>query len=292
MIPDPISPREVTVLVQGAPSPETRALLAAARHHLPGAQLLLSTWRGADVASLDADEVILNEDPGSLPGWHVDGRPGPEINCNRMIRSTLAGLRRADRPYTVKLRTDCALEHGAVLQLLAELPVVTGEWALFERAIGVSSVYTRHPDKLPAGLFHPADTTQFGQTSDLLTLWDAPFMTAADAEYFLDDPDASAWALTAARYLNEQHVFIAALSRRYRVDWPAKTVRSAELTEVSNRALAQNFVVVEPWTSGLRLPRLEQHLRWHEDPTCAMTAPIWQQLHLEATRVPRTRPWG
>ena len=39
--------------------------LASIRRHFPGAQIVVSTWTGSDVAGLDADDIVLNPDPGS-----------------------------------------------------------------------------------------------------------------------------------------------------------------------------------------------------------------------------------
>lgn len=273
-----VDPRDVGVVIQGAMTDAVPGLVAAIRRHLPGASVLLSTWQGAATSGLAVDEVLHNVDPGALPCHVLSGGRAPDINCNRMVRSTLAGLRALDRPLAVKLRTDCRLDHAGVLSCLAELPPAVGDLAIFERKVGISSVYTRHPGKSPTGLFHPADTVQFGLTADLVELWDVPLMTETDAGWFLDPAVAHPLADTSPRFYNEQHVFLAALRRRHPVDVESRVHRSSELEAMSNRALCQNFVVVEPWASGLRIPRLERHLRWHEDPTCVMTTPLWGQL--------------
>lgn len=289
--PRPIDPCDVAVVVQGAVLSTTPTLLADIRRHLPGSQLILSTWEGSRFDGPDPDALVLSPDPGAMRCEILAGGRGPDINCNRMIRSTAAGLQAADRPYVVKVRTDCSIEHSGVLGAIAELPRACGEWQLFERAVGVSSVYTRHPAKSPHGLFHPADTVQFGLLADLRVLWDVPFMSEDDVRWFLEDRPGVAVADTSPRFYNEQHVFLSALRTRYVVDVESRLDRSPALVEASNRALAQNFVVVEPWASGIRLPRLERHLRWHEDPTFVMITPMWQQLHRSATSVRREHPW-
>lgn len=285
-----VDPRDVAVVVQGAVSATTAALLADLRRHLLGTRLILSTWEGTDVDAFDVDDVVLSRDPGAQRCDMFAGGRGPDINCNRMIRSTSAGLAVADRRHVVKLRTDCTIEHAGVLLCLGELPPAVGEWRLFERTIGVSSLYTRHPAKSPLGLFHPADTVQFGLLDDLRILWDVPFMSDEDAAWFSADRPGAALADTSPRFYNEQHVFLAALGARYRLHVESRVDRRPELVEASNRALAQNFVVVEPWASGIRIPRLERHVRWHEEPTSVMTSPMWHRLRQCATTERRERP--
>ena len=277
---------QLAVIVQGPCVPATLATLAGVRLYLPGARIVLSTWEGADTSVLgldpSVDDIVLSADPGSFSCTSDQDVPGPPININRMIVSTLAGLRRAERPWTIKIRTDAVVEHAGVLRLMKELPAATGEWALFTRLVGVSSVYTRNPFKTPAGSFHPADTVQFGRTDDLLLLWDVPPMPESDAMYFSDPSTRPAWCVTSQRYFSEQWVFLNALRTRYEIDFEHRAVFTADLMQVSNRALAQNFFVAEPWQIGIRVPHLDRQLRWGEDPICVMTHPIWQQLRHEA----------
>jgi hypothetical protein len=283
-----VRPADVAVVVQGPIAPLTGPLLAAIRLHLPGARTVLSTWDGAAVDQLDADEIVLSADPGTLACTTLNGVPGLPINTTRMVTSTLAGLRHAERSFVLKLRSDAVLDHGGVLQLMAELPLVTGEWALFERMIGVSSVYTRNPFKTPTGSFHPADTVQYGTVDDLLVLWDVPPMPADDAHYFDDPTTRPVWSGTSQRYYPEQWIFISALRKRHEVNFEHRAVFSAEVMRDSNRALAQNFVVAEPWQMGVHVPHLDANLRWGEDPVCVMTHPIWHRLRAEALLPPPT----
>lgn len=273
---------DVAAVVQGPCGPTTPETIESIRRQLPGVRIVLSTWDGSDTSGLDVDEVVLSADPGTFSCVTFRGVAGPPINTNRMLVSTSAGLRRAQRPYTIKLRTDAVVEHPGVMWLLAELPPTIGEWQLFERTVGVSSVYTRNPLKTPTGSYHPADTIQFGRTADLLTLWDVPLMPEADAMFWPDSESRPVWSVTSQRYYPEQWIFVSALRTRYRVDFDHRADFSDTTIAASNRALAQNFFVAEPWELGIRVPHLDRQLRWGEDPLCVMTHPIWQQLRDEA----------
>jgi len=286
-----VDPSDVTVVMQGPRTPLTLDAAASVRRHLPGTHLVLSTWTDTDVDDLDVDAVAFSDDPGSFVSTTIKGIAGPPINTNRMVVSTVAGLRLVDRPYVLKLRTDSLVEHAGALRLMAQLSPTRGEWALFDHLVGVSSVYTRNPLKTPTGCFHPADTIQFGHTADLLMLWDVPPMPASDADYFPDDDTRPVWSVTSQRYYPEQWLFISALRKRYTVEFDHRAVFTSEAFEASNRSVAQNFLVAEPWQMGVRVPHLEQQLRWNEDPICVMTHPIWHQLHVDATTTVRERPW-
>lgn len=286
-----IDASQVAVVVQGPLTALTPETIRSIRTHLPGTRIVLSTWTGSDVDDLEIDQAVFSSDPGGFASTTLNGIAGPVINTNRMVVSTAAGLREADRPYTIKIRTDAVVEHGGCLWMLSDLPKVTGEWALFDHLVGVSSVYTRNPHKTPTGCFHPADTVQFGHTEDLLMLWDAPPMPASDADYFPDPATRPVWSVTSQRYYPEQWMFLSALRKRYIVDFDHRAVFTAEVMDASNRAVTQNFVVAEPWQMGIRVPHLEAQLRWTEDPLCVMTHPIWHQLHVAATTTLRERPW-
>jgi len=286
----PVSTDAISVVVQGPCGPITAACIDGVRRHLAGAEVVLSTWDGSDTTGLDVDVVVTSPDPGGTATWITSNLPGPPNNTNRMVVSTIAGLRAASRPLTVKLRTDAAVHHGGAALLLAELRPVQGEWALFDHEVVVSSVYTRHPLKTPSGAFHPSDTIQLGRTSDLLRLWDVPLMTAEDATHFPMEGRPH-WAATCVRYYPEQHVFLAALRSRYSVEYHDRAVMTDEVYLASNRAIAQNFVVAEPWRIGITIPRLDQNLRWSEDPSCVMTEPIWRALRTSTASEHCVRPW-
>src|SRR4051812_21161444 len=109
----------VSVIVQGpvvtkrtdGGLPWTVRCLASIRRHLPKAEVVLSTWKGEPVDGLDCDQLVLNDDPGSIadavrqdcpwPDWRV--KPN---NVPRQIVSTREGLRVCRGEYALKLRTD------------------------------------------------------------------------------------------------------------------------------------------------------------------------------------------
>lgn len=90
---------EISIVVQGPVQPTiTENALRSIREHLPGGEIILSTWEGTDCSGLEYDLLVLNQDPGVLPP--------AMLNTNRQIVSTVNGLKRVTRKYAVKFRTD------------------------------------------------------------------------------------------------------------------------------------------------------------------------------------------
>ena len=65
MIVGGIDTKDISVVVQGAVDKEnTPRCLKSLRKHLPGAEVILSTWEGTNTDGLDYDVVLYNQDPG------------------------------------------------------------------------------------------------------------------------------------------------------------------------------------------------------------------------------------
>lgn len=176
----PIHPNDLSVIVQGPitrPASGNRAaaatadVLASVRKHLPGAQLILSTWRGEELAGLPCDHSILSDDPGAIA-------PNPDFphrlnNVNRQLVSTAAGLRLATRRYGLKLRSDTPLLHAGFLEIDRVSARRHPRWRMFGERVLLPKELSLHPAVVPS-LFYGSDVFQFGLTEDLRALWSAP----------------------------------------------------------------------------------------------------------------------
>ena len=112
---------DITIVFQGAFKPYVTQgkesflrNVRKAKRVLPGAKIIVSTWKGAEIPSgLVVDDIVFSEDPGALPPLKLtDDKPN---NANRQLLSTQAGLAAVTTPYAVKLRSDCYLEHAGFL---------------------------------------------------------------------------------------------------------------------------------------------------------------------------------
>jgi WavE lipopolysaccharide synthesis/Glycosyl transferases group 1 len=241
------APDEVSFVLQGpierdGPAWTARAC-AAIRAHFPGAEIVVSSWRGAAAAGLDCDEVVLSEDPGPV------GSARFNTNVNRQIVSTVAGLRAASRPLVVKLRSDVVFHDAVLLHHWGRWEERCDALALFERRVLVPNVFTRRPGYLAPLPLHPSDWSCMGTRADLERLFDVPLQTDAGAVGAAPAPGIAAlWSadLSGLAATPEQYLWTSALRRvapdlRLEHVWDL-TRESFEATEVS---FANNLAILD-----------------------------------------------
>jgi hypothetical protein len=177
------------------PSPSIDEVLASLRAVFPKAQLIVSTWIGSDVQGLDADDILLNTDPGPLE--HPLQRPN---NVNRMVLSTANGLKLANRPFCLKTRSDVVFRSDSLIH--RELSLAADNLSI-QRRIWIASIGTARIDTYLRP-FHAGDMIQYGLTEDLRRLWNIPNFSWD--EVFLPDLN-----MALPRMCPEQAVFISYL---------------------------------------------------------------------------------
>lgn len=253
-----ISARDITVVLQGDLRPETLAAVQSVRRVLPGARLVLSTFVGAPTDPYRAlvDVLVLSEDPGAQPPYTVSRFAAPN-NLNRQLVTTQAGLREADTPYALKLRTDCVLESDAFVCRYEEATRAD----LGCGRLVASSFYTRHPRGIAGYLFHVSDWFIFGATPAVRQFWDVSFLSDEDATWFERHPRLPRSTLAArrfrARFTPEQHITTEFGKKRgYRVP-EFLNDRSGNLVAEYTRCLAREFVIDSPAGLGFCLPKYE-----------------------------------
>lgn len=171
---------EISVVVQGAIDPmHTVKCLSSVRRHLPGAELILSTWEGSTVEGLDVDRVILNADPGPsdlirlYPFEHVN-------NVNRQIVSTREGIKRSSRKYVLKIRTDMLVLGRGFLKYYEIFGAVINSRCSLTQRIMANAKNCPFPEGAVG------DWWLFGLKKDMLQMWDIPlYPDKRGEEYFL-----------------------------------------------------------------------------------------------------------
>ncbi|VTU00943.1 WavE lipopolysaccharide synthesis OS=Flavobacterium johnsoniae (strain ATCC 17061 / DSM 2064 / UW101) GN=Fjoh_0346 PE=4 SV=1: WavE [Gemmataceae bacterium] len=247
-----ISPSDISVVVQGpiaggpGDPPATRLTarcLESVHTHLPGAEVILSTWDGSDLSGLEPDVAVTSPDPGGVSVWSA----GHWVyNLNRQIRTTVAGLRRATRRYAIKIRTDMVVEHTGFLALSERFPARHPDWRVFDRRVVCCTLISLNPRRFGLVL-HPSDWFHFGTTADVLRLWDVPEDEGHRSARYFDDhprpvPDKNPGY--SCRYAAEQYVWLHCLAKHAPHGcehlWHAtpETVRLTELTFANNLILA------------------------------------------------------
>ena len=253
----PISDSDLTLIFQG-PIVEgpygTAKCIRLTRRFLPRSRYVLSTWAGSNTAGLLVDHIVLSDDPGGLPGIKLRDGDGEQNNVNRQILSTRRGLQKVETEYAIKLRTDCALGHGALLPLVQRFEDIG-----FKERILVSSLFTVDPLMFEQMPYHLSDWFQFGSTSALQRYWSVPFMTDHDACFYEHHPHAAHSTYMDRRFRSrlavEQHL-VTYYAEQLGYPVPGYHNDIAETVMVGHREfLARYSIIIDPWDLGLEFPK-------------------------------------
>ena len=214
-----------------APREERWTLLGleSLQKHLPGCEIVLSTWKGADAADLPCDILVQSNDPGSLRlrPWEED-RPDNYSNTNRQIVSTLAGVKAATRPYVLKIRSDMVLNGAGFLNYFNRYTERVDEWKVTRERVLCCTTYSSNPRRERGYCFHPSDWVYFGLREDVLDLWELPLQS-----------DEVLHALRA-----EQVLWVAFLQKHGAIEFNDYEEKSPELLRLSELTIANNLVLL------------------------------------------------
>ncbi len=180
-----IEDKDITFVVQGPVQASncraqiegiTSQCLNSIRQYFPDSTIILSTWKGQDLSDLVYDQVVELDDPGPNTIYQ-DGEP-LTLNNNRQIYSAHMGLKEVQTQYAVKLRTDNKLTGRGfveIYQQYAQAPRNKDFQLLNSRVVTSSTFFiTSHVGK-PV-YFHKSDLFDFGETQDLLKIWNGHFI--------------------------------------------------------------------------------------------------------------------
>jgi hypothetical protein len=255
-----ISPSDITIVFQGNVSAGTggdsfRNCLEITRATLPGARVILSTWQNTEVPdSIEVDEVVRSEDPGTLPPIKFDDVGSN--NINRQIVSTLAGLSKVKTKYAIKLRTDSFLEHDGFLKNYVKF---NEQFPSGSDRILTSSFFTIDPFVFEHMPFHTSDWFHFSTTSELIKYWSRPLVTQEEAAFYENNRHARHSSYLDKKFRTmlavEQYLCVA-YAKQFGYDTPGfhNDCRKSVLKDFQ-RFLASHIMILDPWQAGFRLPK-------------------------------------
>lgn len=238
---------DVTFVAQGPvyASGGTAEVLASIRRWYPDANVVLSTFSNTPtelLVALDADEVVLSEDPGDMT---PEGAKA--LNINRQIVSTRAGLARARTMYAVKTRTDLVLSGRHLLSAYA--PHASRGPVL------VTNITTRDPDFAIRIPYWICDFLYMGRTEDLRFVFDAPLYGELDFAYVRGPAELSRYCPDVVSIFPPELYLGLRLLQRFRPEVP----QPADLREAERMShedfwtfLADHLVVVDSVGAGLQ----------------------------------------
>ncbi|MBD8495217.1 WavE lipopolysaccharide synthesis [Pseudomonas syringae] len=252
-----IDSKSISVVIQGplyrASGPERSILtcIASIRRHLPCAEIIVSTWRDEDITEIDADGIVLLDDPGGLFDCS-----GNQINTNRMLHSTAKGIQAANRPYVMKLRADHRLTSAALAVIGRPIADDGQASRLFNTPITITTLYIRNPERVPM-LFHLSDLVQFGTREAMLDLWQQPLIQQQD---LLNDkpfrnPFGHFTGYSSARRVPEQAILLGAMRKKgIKVHLANPSQVTMSHLKLWDRVLRCNFRVLDYTEAGVAFP--------------------------------------
>ncbi len=208
-----IENKDITVVVQGPVSNiYTVKTLESIRQHLKGSTVILSTWEGTDVSALNElyDEVLFNKDPGAQ-GFIYEDKPN---NVNRIIVSSLNGLKKVKTKYVLKIRTDALLTNTRFLNKYNEykdVPAKDNKYKIFNKRVLANATLTLDPDLNYTLPFSLSDWFFMGETEDLIKMFSIPLFDITSSEYATKLKKLHEDVKTpfySSVYIPEQYVFI------------------------------------------------------------------------------------
>ena len=256
----------ITVVVQGPVSASrertqkhnaTELCLKSIRDILPGSQIILSTWAGQNTENLDYDELILSPDPGNYKYENLFHGIPRYLNVNRQIKSTLAGLKQVKTKYAIKLRSDNILLHSNFINLFEQFQQRNEQLKLLNNRVISSAWFSRNPNTFLPFPYHPSDLFFFGETEDLINIWDIDFADNNMAYYFNHHPDLSNFqSMQPYQYFPEQFIWLSFLKKNgvsvkcnHYCDVSPENINHSELS------ITNNLFIAHPKTIGFASPK-------------------------------------
>lgn len=248
---------QITVVIQGPiftnlsasyPLGETVSVVESVRSFLPGAKIIISTWKGAGYDNLGADRCVYSDDPGALPYG-----PGDRLhNVNRQITLMKAGLSAVDTKWVLKLRSDTLLTSDSITKYVDSFNARSPFCKIFENRIitmapltcNVRADMTAYNSYL--FLFHVNEMIQFGLIGDMRKLWDIPLMPDEDFSFFSLKNDSRGRPYgRACRRVPEDYIWTTVLARDgIPINNSWDDVRP-ELVPVSELSIVNNFCLLD-----------------------------------------------
>lgn len=262
-----ITSGDISVIVQGGiHSTETRKCLESVRLHLPNAEIILSTWEGSDLSTLQGlyDILVLNADPGAPCIRYKNNNPVYN-NMNRQLFSTQEGLKKATRKYAMKLRSDLIITDDRFLAYIDKFPARSENYNLFTNKILTSSLLTRFSLQLKKNLpkvdipFHISDWWFFGLREDLNTyflhtpLAEEPNFT----QYFNLEKNTlknTPYGTLPFKFAPEQYFGYTCFAQHFSdIHMEDAADNSQKVTAQSRECIINNFIILDFEQSGIYL---------------------------------------
>lgn len=261
MIINNINTEDISVVVQGSIDREnTPKLLLSIRKHLPGAEIILSTWKKQDFSVfLDYDILVKSQDPGAVA---MDVNKVSPYNINRMILSTKEGLKKASRKYVLKCRSDVIVVGTDFLEYFDKYQKRDENYVLARKKILLNSLYCMKCE-MEKGNVHPtpyhiSDWYCFGLKEDIEDLFSLPLVEINEfARYFEYHKKEREYAIPwlshrVWRFPPEQYLGLSYARKKFPdIQFDNCLAYDDVDIEQSERFLVNNFIILDPEDFGI-----------------------------------------
>ncbi len=256
-----INPKDISVIIRGLivgsndtdkNKQFTKRSLASVRKYLPGAQIIVSTWKGQETSGLDCDVLIESEEPGVID---MISRTNTlfKVSTNNQIVSTQKGLEKADRKYCIIMRTDIVLSGAGFMKYFEKFNRAPS-CGFVEKKVVVLPTFNGR--KRRDVLFGPADWFFFGLTKDIKNIFDIPLMDTAK----LAGPKINDHYVIGNNFNCESYIWTNFLKKYQDFYFPNRNYFSEEALALSEKSYAQNLIMLpaKKATIGcLKFPHIE-----------------------------------
>ena len=226
----------------------TEKCLLSIRKYLPGATIVLSTWKGQDISHLEYDKLVLSVDPGQNKDGYCP------VNYHRQVLSTKAGLAVVTTPYAMKLRSDNFLIGNEFVNIQKVFSKKSKQYNFFSEKVVINSNLFRRTSNGHKVIFNASDFFYYGLTSDLKLIWEQPpFEEQRFSQVLLDK---SLLRKNGYKALEAEQVYCQIWMRRLTKDSPLMVHRYDSTKQDLNfwdEFLANNIIIADPEVMGLGL---------------------------------------
>ena len=252
-----VCPSDISFVVQGpveqSKAVSTRQVCSSIRRFFPGAEIIVSTWDGADTRSLDADQFVFSQDPGTLSD-------DLNANLNRLLVSSKEGISRATRPLIMKTRSDVRFTSDSVLDYWDRWNDYAPDLRLFRKRVLVPNTFTVRPSYYDCHAFQPSDWCFLGLREDIEFLFDVPLCSLEQLLVPTPPDPVVFWGWSepcTAHQTNEQYLWLNALRKRFpALSVPLRLHLTPKLLVQTELTFANNLVVLDAATQyGIFAPK-------------------------------------
>ncbi len=257
---------DISVVVQGpiVGKPEdshderlTWHCLQSIRKYLPGAHIILSTWKGSDVRDLEYDTLVESVDPGyTYLRYFGDVALYPD-SSNRQIVSTIAGLQQCHTTYAIKMRSDLVYRGTGFLQYFSKYVHRARDPKYQVTRQRIAMFTTPNPARRSNFPFTVCDWFFFGRSEDVKDLFDIPHVNEHSLR---GEKDVDGYFKLVNNFHTEQYLWIAFLSKYKKIPVRHITDDSKEHIELAEKFFANNAIL---------LPAYKAQINWLKYPWAA-----------------------